>query len=123
MQELNVLTKRVGEELKKETLKGESTLDIIQKFVDGYIECVRLENNVDAWINEEGKLIELDHNILMVKNGKVLDVLVGNVMFASHNDEGDTVSLSESQIKYIKSLYQPKKYMDKNYNKIDALVF
>lgn len=125
MEELKVLTKRVGEELKEETLTGESTLKILQEFVGGYIEVVRLGNNVDLWLNEEGKLDGLKENLVFERNGNILDVVVGNCLFATNDEEGDTVSLTDEQIEYVKSIYKvdmfQKEELDGSFNNISAL--
>ena len=85
-------------ELKEQEI--DNTLEALQKIVGGYIEIPYLsetlaENGIDVIINDEGKFIEgLRAEIAIVKDGtnEVLDVVMGNCIFASHNDEGDTVS-------------------------------
>lgn len=96
-------------ELKEQEI--ENTLEALQKVVGGYIEIPYLsetlaENGIDVIINDEGKFIEgLRAEIAIVKDGtnEVLDVVMGNCIFASHNDEGDTVSLSEEQIAIVQN--------------------
>ena len=81
-------------------------LEDLQEIVGGYIEIpylgeTLLENGIDVIINEEGKLIEgLKAEIAIVgkDNGAILDIVYGNCIFASHNDEGETIGLTDEQI-------------------------
>lgn len=96
-------------ELKEQEI--ENTLEALQEVVGGYIEIPYLsevfaENDIDIIINDEGKFIEgLKAEIAIVKEGanEVLDVVMGNCIFASHNDEGDTVSLTDEQIAIVQN--------------------
>ena len=87
----------------------ENTLESLQKIVGGWIEIPYLsqrfaEETIDVIINEEGKLIGLEPQIAVVKkdNNKILDLVVGNCIFASHDEEGDTIGLNDKQIEIIK---------------------
>lgn len=81
-------------------------LEDLQKIVGGYIEIpflseVFYENGIDMIINEEGKFIEeCKPEIAVVRKdtNEVLDVVHGNCIFASHDDEGETIGLSEEQL-------------------------
>jgi hypothetical protein len=58
------------------------------------------DNGIDVIINEEGKFIEgLKPEIAIVdkQHGQVLDIVYGNCIFASHNEEGETVGLTNEQ--------------------------
>ena len=89
----------------------DNTLGTLQQIVGGYIEIPYLsetlaKNGIDVIINDEGKFIEgLRAEIAIVKDGtnEVLDVVMGNCIFASHNDEGDTVSLTDEQIAIVQN--------------------
>ena len=89
----------------------DNTLEALQKIVGGYIEIPYLsevfaKNGIDVIINDEGKFIEgMKPEIAIVKDGtnEVLDVVMGNCIFASHNDEGDTVALNEVQIMIVQN--------------------
>ena len=92
-------------ELKEREINN--TLEELQKIVGGYIEFPYLgetfrKNIIDVIINEEGKFIEgLKPEIAIIdKNaGKVLDIVYGNCIFASHDEEGNTTALNDEQIK------------------------
>jgi hypothetical protein len=101
---IKVLVLEAEKEDSQVMMKG-SDLASSQKLVGGYIECVGLSDDIDLWLNEEGKLDGLKPNFNLVYNNEVRDVVVGNVFFASHDDEGDTTSLSEGQLKSIENMF------------------
>lgn len=94
-------------ELKEKDI--DNTLEELQKIVGGYIEFPFLgnrfrDNVIDAIINEEGKFVEgLKPEIAIVdgKTKQVLDVVFGNCIFASHDEEGNTTALNEEQMKVV----------------------
>jgi len=94
-------------ELKEKEINN--TLEDLQKIVEGYIEIPYLsevfnKNEIDIIINEEGKLIDgmrPEIAIVSKKRGNILDVVYGNCIFASHNEEGDTIGLTKEQIEIV----------------------
>lgn len=103
---MNVLVLSNGE-LKQKDI--DNTLEALQEIVEGYIEIpflseVFLENEIDIIINEEGKFIEgLNPEIAIVRkrDNQIVDIVYGNCIFASHDEQGKTVSLDDEQIKII----------------------
>jgi len=92
-----VIVARVGQNPVVEEM--EDSLDAMQDIVGGYIERVRLGDTVDMWFNEEGRLKGLPMNRLVPDDyGNQWDIC-GNLFLASHNDEGDTTSLSNDDLK------------------------
>ena len=107
---------------------GDDVSDL-QRIVGGYIEIPFLKDNltkntVDVIINEEGKFIEgLRPEIAVVDKttGLILDVIMGNCIFASHDEEGEMVALTEKQYKIVMTElqmgaflgYKGKEYMVK----------
>lgn len=93
---------------KTELLEKEigTELEDLQEIVGGYIEIPFLsdvfnDNGIDVIINEEGKLIGgMDPEIAIVdkRNGSILDIVYGNCIFASHDEEGNTVGLNGRQM-------------------------
>ena len=86
-----------------------NTLTNLQAIVGGNIEIPYIseelaEMGIDMIINEEGKLEDLRTSILIAdkETDKILDEIKGNVVFTSHNEEGETVSLNDKQIEYLK---------------------
>lgn len=84
--------------------KIEHSLKNLQKTVNGYIEVLQLEHNVDIICNEEGKINGLPFN-------KVVDydIIVGTFIIAGHNDS-ETISLSRKQIKKYKEMFKLSKH-------------
>lgn len=94
---------------KLEVKEIENTLENLQKIVGGYIEIPFLggvfnENKINPIINEEGKYIEgLRPEIAMINSNtnQILDIVYGNIIFASHDEHGETISLNDEQIKVV----------------------
>lgn len=103
---MRVLVLKNGKLQEKEI---KNSLEELQSIVGGYIEFPFLgnrfkDNTIDVIINEEGKFIEgLNPEIAMVdgETKSVLDIVYGNCIFASHDEEGDTIGLNDEQIKII----------------------
>ena len=86
-----------------------NTLEALQEIVGGYIEIpflsqVFFENDIDIIINEEGKFIDgLNKEIAVIdkETNEILDIVYGNCIFASHDEEGNTTGLSTEQMKTV----------------------
>lgn len=102
---IRIVSKRIGEAM--EVMEMEHTLENMQEKVGGHLEVVELPNGIDLWLNEEGLLEQLSVNVLTVADGQVLHTIVGNVFFAGHNDEGETIGLTDQQIAWLKVKMQP----------------
>lgn len=100
MKEILVLHLKASED-EAELIAKEDNLKASQNLVGGHLELLRIDDEIDMWLNEEGKLDGLDGNFNLVSNGRVIDVVVGDVFFASHDDEGNTTSLTKEMIKRI----------------------
>lgn len=84
-------------------------LEDLQEIVGGWIEIPYLsrrlaDEGIDIIINEEGKLMGLEPQIVVAdrETNKVLDLVVGNCIFASHDEMGETVGLTNRQIEIVK---------------------
>lgn len=99
-----------------------NTLEALMEIVGGYIEIPYLsdglgENYIDIIINEEGKLIDgMQKEIAVVdeSTGRVLDVVYGNCIFASHDEWGETLGLTEDQIGVVKRLLSQTAFLSDN---------
>ena len=83
-------------------------LEFLQKIVGGYIEIPSIsrkfnENRINVVMNEDGKFKNLYTSILLLSNGRIIDYIKGNVIFCSHDDDGETIGLTDEQIKIVKS--------------------
>ena len=89
----------------------DDTLEALQEEVGGWIDIPYLSEElnklgIDVIINDEGKLIGLDPELILFYENEIADIVCGNILFASHDEEGNTVGLSEEQKLYImKNLY------------------
>lgn len=87
----------------------DNTLEALQEIVGGYIEIPFLskefnDNGIDVVVNEEGKFIEgLKPEIVIVdsETKKIVDLVHGNCIFVSHNEDGDTIGLNDKQTKLV----------------------
>ena len=81
----------------------ENTLESLQKEVDGYIEILYpFDERVCIVCNEEGKIRNLAPNRTIMKDGYMMDVIVGTFLIAKFKGS-DFVSLSEKECeKYMK---------------------
>lgn len=93
------------------TFKVGDSYNLISDAVEGWIECYYLSSlGVDLWCNEESKLAGLARNdiatYLFQKEFGPHDYIGGNVIFTGGtDDEGETVGLTEDQIKKLTELF------------------
>jgi hypothetical protein len=88
--------------------------------VNGMIELVSINEDIDMWLNEEGKLIGLEPNIiatmLFYKAFSQFDVVMGNVIITGGSDEyGNTMGLSDASIVDIFAMLQEGIEQAENY--------
>lgn len=87
----------------------EHTLEALQKEVGGYIDIVPLDESgeLDLYVHDEGKLIGLPVNRVWLIDSQVADILVGTVFVARHDNEGNTISIRDSDVETIESILRP----------------
>lgn len=73
----------------------ENTLEAKQKYVDGHIEVIRLTDDIDIILNDEGKLVEMKPCRVLLGNMGILDLLVGNLLCVRHDEEGNFTSIQQ----------------------------
>jgi len=102
---IRVLVKNVYEFEKVDYI--EEGLEPLQKIVDGLIERVYVEElekrNIILYANEDGLYRNLEPNVFMVdkESKRVVNVLVGNLVFVGTDNKGNDISLTTEQVKYI----------------------
>lgn len=73
-------------------------LRTLQEAVGGYVEAPYIpglnEAGITMWANEEGKILGLPGNF-WIFGGR--DFVAGPVIFTGHNDEGETLGLTDEQ--------------------------
>ena len=79
----------------------EDTLGTYQDAVGGLIEHVSLTPELGLYLNEEGKIFDLEPSLLITKEGEALDVIAGNCLFVKADDEGRNISLTQEDEDYI----------------------
>ena len=94
-------------ELKEKEI--DNSLKALQNEVGGYIEIPSFsrklsENNIDMIINEEGKVNRLQPQLAIYQDNKIVDVICGNIIFASANEDGETIGLTDEQIEVLKEV-------------------
>lgn len=66
------------------------------------MDIARLPHNIDVWVDDEGLLKSLPIAMTHIKTEDNAEyTLAGNLIFLSHDKEGNTTSLSEIQKEYI----------------------
>lgn len=93
-----------------EIIKTEKSpnLEELQKYVEGYIELVHINNNTIFYINEEGKFTKemnklatafwTTHIYKRTGRSDINDFISGNALYIGLDGEGETESLTDKQI-------------------------
>ena len=107
-----VVIRRQNEDFKIEEVDN-LNLEYLQSKVGGYIELVSWYNqlsdlNIDMWINEEGKFIQglLPTFIVVDSKDEIKDIIMGDVVFTSSDNEGNTIGLNDIQAQKIKRIFK-----------------
>ncbi|MBT1167256.1 DUF3846 domain-containing protein [Bifidobacterium simiarum] len=76
-----------------------NTLEAMQHVVGGYIEHIGSDDHASCWVNEEGRLINLPPNRILIRpDGTIADILRGPILITGHDpDTGEETSLSDEQ--------------------------
>lgn len=77
---------------------NEISLELMQKLVGGLIDRFYIGEGIDMWLNDEGKLLGLEPNMLLLDEDGIADLVVGDVFFASSDEEGNTIGLNSDQL-------------------------
>lgn len=96
-----------GVQFKGYVTEFEDTLEYLQGYVGGYIDVVRLNDEIDLVINDEGKIHNLPINRACIDdNGEVYDFICGNILCVRHHDD-EFDSILESDIAVIEKSLVP----------------
>jgi hypothetical protein len=95
MTKIKIIAVRIGEAPNVEEIG--SGLEPMQDFVDGPIELLRLDAKTDLWCNEEGKRTHSPNRLYVSPATGYADAIHGDFFLASHDDEGDTIGLTQQQ--------------------------
>lgn len=93
---ITILKKEPGKDL--ELIEIDGSLSSMQKIVKGYLGRSSLGYNIDLWYNDESLLVpDCKKNLFLGSQ-----IIYGDVFFAAHDHQGNTTSLSVSQMMFIK---------------------
>ena len=95
--------------------------ETLYEAVNGLVELVSINEDVDMWLNEDGKVNGLEPNVLATllfnKVFPDFDVIMGDVIITGGaDDEGNTVGLSDSSIIDIFAMLQDAIHQAVNYS-------
>jgi hypothetical protein len=96
-------------DLREHEIKKGDTLSQLQELVGGYIEIPYLSRElcaagIDIVINDEGKLLDgFEKELAIVDKAteQLIDIVYGNCVFVSHDEDGNTTGLTEDQINLV----------------------
>lgn len=83
-------------------------LSALQGAVGGWVQAIDLNDHLSLWVNEEGKMIGLEHNPLAqliwdMSFGPETDYIVGTAVFTGTPDaDGETQGLTDEAIETLK---------------------
>ena len=85
--------------------------ETLYEAVNGLIELVTIDEDIDMWVNEEGKVSGLEPNIIAsIIWNKIFpnfDVIMGDVIITGGADEeGNTIGLSDKSIQDVMVLIE-----------------
>lgn len=93
---ITVVFKQPGVKAKLQVI--DNTLEAFQTLVDGYIETAcRLSPDLFVICNEEGKLRHMEPNLYFLRNGWVIDEIVGPVVISKLGEDGDFVDMDPEE--------------------------
>lgn len=96
---MRIIYKEPGKPARTMVIDG--SLQTMQQLVGGYIEHVHVKNSVGVLVNEDGKSLGLEPNLLTA-----YDVLRGPVIFIGEGEE-DFRGLTDREVEDIQSWLKP----------------
>lgn len=102
-----------------EVVEIENELEALREAVGGHIKLCPLngypEKGIIAYCNEDGKFLGLPPNRAIYQNGKVVDIIAGNIIvlgISRDNEYGEIeeCSLTDEQIDFVMKIYGAEEY-------------
>lgn len=87
------------------------TVENMQKVVGGWLEAIFIREKgyrrITIWLNEHGKLNGLPPNFAIVRkgDGRLLDVVMGDVLISASDKDGDVVGLTDEELNFIRKSF------------------
>jgi len=112
-----------GEKQVKEFEIGNS-YKLLSETVGGLIECVRLDANLDMWVNDNGLaegLAQNPHGTRIYNDTfGAQHVIVGNIIFTGGaDDEGETLGLNDEQVQKLLDTHEREFYTPMGFIKLN----
>lgn len=102
---MKIITKKAGMPYKVEE-REKLELEDMQELVGGLIEHIYIgEEGVDLWCNDEGKVLNMPPNLLLVRDEEILDMVQGDIFFAASDVEGEITGLDDKMIDAIEKRF------------------
>lgn len=84
-------------------------LESYHDIVGGYIDYVNIKDELGFYCNDEGLLENLPTSLMLVGSGDnneptITGRIAGDIAFVHHNNEGETVSLTDDDIKLLNEI-------------------
>lgn len=90
---------------KPEVIEYDNDYREMQRLVEGHFELAAFYRDVDLFVNDEGKFNGSAPNKMVYYQGRLVDVIYGNILIVDSNAEGDTISLTDDKIKKYKAIF------------------
>ena len=105
MNKVKVITKLPNEKAKIEEIPND--FDFVSEFVEGLVDSTFLptDEDIDVIVNDSSLTLGMEPNIV---TPEYEGVLAGPLIFCTHDEEGEMVSLSDEQIE------KAMKYIERN---------
>lgn len=88
-----------------------------------YLDNTLNKNGIDTYINEDGKFLTLPISACILdEEDTIQDVIMGNVLFSTHDEKGDTISLSDKQVEVIRDICKNQVLIGPSLNELSKVV-
>lgn len=101
---MKALVIRTTGEVETVEFTEDTALATLQQGVGGWVQAVDISDNLTLWVNEEGKLADLPHNLFGQslwndRFGYYTDYIVGDIVLTGGtDDEGKTLGLHDDEV-------------------------
>lgn len=88
---------------------GQIDYELLSTALDGMVEVVSVSDDIDIWVNEEGKIRQMPNNayatLLWNRVFSTPDIIAGTMIITGGLDEmGETIGLSDDNVDYVLGL-------------------
>lgn len=102
------VNENTGQVCKGSLVEVFNNLGALQSCVGGRIEVMSVNEEIDAILNDDGKMTGLPYNRALVNGaGEADDLLAGNILCVRHNKAGEFTSIFPEDVKTIQRYLKP----------------